>query len=117
MWLALLLISSSATGVALALVRLRVFALIPATNQFLTDHDHRLRRYRPSMGCNRLHRDCQRHNAAVLLPDRGTCFRGFNYACSQPHKFAHRLNSRSAIGNWGGITNPFSDTARCAKPA
>jgi hypothetical protein len=31
MWLALLLISSSATGVALALVRLRVFALIPAT--------------------------------------------------------------------------------------
>jgi hypothetical protein len=31
MWLALLLISSSATGLALALVQLRVFALIPAT--------------------------------------------------------------------------------------
>src|SRR5437764_12533475 len=67
-----LLLTSSATGLALGLARLKVLVLIPAT---IVDGNW-WRGVRPSMGHDSPHRDCRRHNIAVLLPDRGTSFRG-----------------------------------------
>ena len=44
-------------------------------------------------------------------------FRGPKTSCGRSHKLAIRLNSRSAICDWRGITNRISDAARIAKPA
>jgi hypothetical protein len=44
-------------------------------------------------------------------------FRGPKTACGRWHKLAIGLNSRSAIRDWGAITNRISDAARIAKRA
>jgi hypothetical protein len=113
MWPALLL-CSSASGLALGLARLKVWALIPATTVLSLTVAIGGAMFGLRWGMIALTVIAAAHNIAILLPDRGTAFRGPKPASGPAHKLATGLSSRSAIRNWRGTTNLLSDTARFA---